>query len=80
MLSNIIGLALCVALLVLWVGAKHEDRLAAQRACHHRWVKESLYNEGRVWFRRCELCGMQRPADDPEHDVRPAPLRRPPRE
>lgn len=61
MLSNEIGILLCLALLVLWFGIRREDRLVRERACRHEWVLESLYHEGRIWYRRCERCGKQLP-------------------
>ena len=61
MLSNIVGLVFCLALLVLWLGARREDRLALERTCRHKWVLESLYDEGRLWHRRCVRCGKQEP-------------------
>jgi hypothetical protein len=65
-ISNVVGLVLCLALLVLWLGARREDRLAVERACRHRWVLDSLYEEGRLWYRQCELCGKQEPVRHPE--------------
>lgn len=65
-ISNVVGLVLCLALLVLWLGARREDRLARERSCRHRWVLESLYDERQLWYRRCELCGKQRPVKHPE--------------
>lgn len=61
MLSNEIGVLLCIALLVLWLGIRREDRLVRERACSHVWRLESLYDEGRLWYRRCERCGKQIP-------------------
>jgi hypothetical protein len=66
MWSNLIGLALCMFLLVLWLGARREDREAVQRDCHHRWTLDSLYGEGEMWFRRCTRCGKQEPVPDPK--------------
>ena len=66
MLTNVVGIALCVALLVLWLGARREDRLARERECRHRWVLDSLYGEGELWHRRCERCGKQEPVRQPE--------------
>ncbi len=63
--SNVVGLALCVALLLLWLGARREDRLALERSCRHQWKLESLYDEGRVWYRRCERCDKQEPVRKP---------------
>jgi hypothetical protein len=63
-LSNEIGIAFCLALLVLWFGIKREDRLVRERACRHEWKLESLYDEGRLWYRRCERCGKQVPVTD----------------
>ncbi|HEY2788330.1 MAG TPA: hypothetical protein VGI72_02685 [Gaiellales bacterium] len=85
MISNVVGLFLCLALLVLWLGAKREDRLALERSCRHRWVLESLYDEGQLWYRRCELCGKQQPVKHSEletsrarsHAHRPPERRRP---
>ena len=65
-ISNVVGLVLCLALLVLWLGARREDRLALERDCRHRWVVESLYDEGQLWYRRCERCGKQQPVKHPE--------------
>jgi hypothetical protein len=65
-LSNEIGILLCVALLVLWFGARREDRLVRERACRHEWKLESLYDEGRIWYRRCERCGKQSPVPGPD--------------
>jgi hypothetical protein len=76
MLSNLVGLALCLSLLVLWLGGKREDRLEAERTCRHRWRLESLYDEGQLWYRRCELCGKQEPVGDPELSPRRVPPRR----
>jgi hypothetical protein len=75
MLSNLIGLVLCLSLLVLWVGARREDRLKAERTCRHRWQLESLYDEGQLWYRRCELCGKQEPVGDSELSPRRVPPR-----
>jgi hypothetical protein len=66
MVSNVVGIVLCASLLVLWIGMRWEDRLAAQRECPHRWRLESLYGEGKLWNRRCELCGKQEPVRNPE--------------
>jgi len=66
MLSNVVGLILCVFLLVIWLGIRREDRLARQRACRHDWGFESLYGEGELWNRRCTLCGKQEPVRKPE--------------
>jgi hypothetical protein len=78
-IANVVGLVLCLALLVLWLGARREDRLAMERACHHRWVLESLYNEGQLWHRRCEVCGKQEPVKHPELEAsRARAQRRPP--
>jgi hypothetical protein len=80
-ISDVVGICLCLALLVLWLGAKHEDRLALERDCRHRWVLESLYDEGQLWYRRCERCGKQQPVKHPElvrsHRQRPPERRRP---
>jgi hypothetical protein len=65
-ISNVVGLCLCLALLVLWLGARREDRLALERSCRHRWVLESLYDEGQLWYRRCERCGKQQPVKHSE--------------
>lgn len=65
MLSNEIGILLCVALLVLWFGIRREDRLVRERACRHEWRLESLYDEGRIWYRRCVGCGKQLPVRGP---------------
>ena len=64
MLSNIVGLVFCLLLLALWLGVRREDRLTREAACRHRWVLESLYNEGRLWHRRCVRCGKQEPVGD----------------
>jgi hypothetical protein len=66
MLSNVVGLILCVFLLVIWLGIRREDRLARQRGCRHDWEFESLYGEGELWNRRCTLCGKQEPVRKPE--------------
>jgi hypothetical protein len=71
-LSNVVGLVLCLALLALWLGARREDRLTRERACRHRWVLDSLYGEGELWHRRCELCGRQEPVRRPEPERSPA--------
>ena len=76
MLSNEIGLLLCIALLVLWFGIRREDRLVRESACRHEWKLESLYDEGRVWYRRCEHCGKQIPVPGTD-DVGPGGLSRP---
>jgi hypothetical protein len=65
-LSNEVGILLCIALLVLWLGVRREDRLVRERACRHEWRLESLYDEGRVWYRRCERCGKQLPIPGPD--------------
>ncbi len=75
MLSNIVGLVFCVALLALWLGVRREDRLALEQSCRHKWVLESLYDEGRLWHRRCVRCGKQEPVGD----SRPAVHRASPR-
>jgi hypothetical protein len=67
----------CLFLLVVWMGARREDRMAVQRACHHSWVLESLYNEGRLWHRRCVRCGKQEPVGDSRAPMHRAPVRRP---
>ena len=66
MLSNVVGLILCVFLLAIWLGIRREDRLARQRACRHDWEFESRYGEGELWNRRCTLCGKQEPVRKPE--------------
>jgi hypothetical protein len=76
-LSNEIGLVLCVALLVLWGGIRREDRLLRERACRHEWELESLFNEGRIWHRRCTRCGKQVPVHG-SHDLGRAGLPRGP--
>jgi len=73
MLSNVVGLVFCVAMLALWVGVRREDRMALQRACRHDWVVESLFNEGRLWYRRCVHCDKQEPVGGPQ--LRPRPRR-----
>jgi hypothetical protein len=77
MLSNLIGLALCVFLLVLWFGIRRENRLAAQRTCRHDWRLTSLYDEGQLWNRRCELCGKQEPVGGAEQLTPERASRRP---
>ena len=64
MLANVVGLVFCLLLLALWLGARREDRLTREASCRHRWVLESLYNEGRLWHRRCVGCGKQEPVGD----------------
>jgi hypothetical protein len=64
MLANVVGLVFCLLLLALWLGARREDRLTREASCPHRWVLESLYNEGRLWHRRCVGCGKQEPVGD----------------
>ena len=64
MVSDVVGVVFCLLLLALWMGARREDRLVAERSCRHRWVLESLYNEGRLWHRRCVHCGKQEPVGD----------------
>jgi hypothetical protein len=64
MLSDVVGILFCLFLLALWMGVRREDRLAVERSCRHRWVLESLYNEGRLWHRRCVQCGKQEPVGD----------------
>jgi hypothetical protein len=44
------------------------------------WVLESLYNEGRLWHRRCVRCGKQEPVGDLHRPVHRAPARRPDRD
>ena len=73
MQSNVVGVALCVFLLVIWVGIRREDRVARQRACRHDWEFESLYGEGELWNRRCTLCGKQEPVRKPELSPRRVP-------
>jgi hypothetical protein len=75
-LSNVVGLVLCVFLLVIWLGIRREDRVAKQRACRHDWELESLYGEGELWNRRCKLCAKQEPVGKPELSPRRAPPRR----
>jgi hypothetical protein len=75
-LSNVVGLVLCVFLLVIWLGIRREDRVARQRACRHDWELESLYGEGELWNRRCKLCAKQEPVGKPELSPRRAPPRR----
>jgi hypothetical protein len=77
-MSNVVGVILCVALLLLWYGARREDRIAVQRACRHRWVIESLCDEGRLWYRRCEHCGKQEPVPPPQAGTTRAQPRRSP--
>jgi hypothetical protein len=78
-LSNEVGILMCIALLVLWFGIRREDRIVRERACHHVWRLESLYDEGRIWYRRCERCGKQQPVRGP-HDYDPRGLPRRPRD
>jgi hypothetical protein len=74
-------MALCLALLVLWFGIRREDRVTRERACRHRWSLESLYNEGRIWYRRCERCGKQVPVRSTDDRRRlDLPRRRRPRD
>jgi hypothetical protein len=82
MLSDVVGVVFCLLLLALWMGARREDRLAVERSCHHKWTLESLYNEGRLWHRRCVRCGKQEPVGDSHTPVHraPAPPRRSDRE
>jgi hypothetical protein len=80
MVSDVVGVVFCLLLLALWVGARREDRLAVERSCRHRWVLESLYNEGRLWHRRCVHCGKQEPVGDSHTPVRRAPARQPDRD
>jgi hypothetical protein len=78
-MSNVVGVILCVALLLLWLGARREDRIAVQRTCRHHWVVESLCDEGRLWYRRCERCDKQEPVPPPQAGTsRARPPRRPP--
>jgi hypothetical protein len=65
-MSIVVGVILCVALLLLWLGARREDRIAVQRTCRHHWVVESLCDEGRLWYRRCERCDKQEPVPPPQ--------------
>jgi Zn ribbon nucleic-acid-binding protein len=78
MLSNVVGLVFCLVLLALWLGVRREDRLTVERSCRHMWVLESLYNEGRLWHRRCVRCGKQEPVGDsrPTPQRAPTPVRR----
>jgi hypothetical protein len=46
-----------------------------ERSCRHMWVLESLYNEGRLWHRRCVHCGKQEPVGDSYAPARRAPAR-----
>jgi hypothetical protein len=80
--SDVVGMVFCLLLLALWVGARREDRLAAEQSCRHKWVLESLYNEGRLWHRRCVRCGKQEPVGDSHTPVHRAstPVRRPDRD
>ena len=64
MVSNVVGLVFCLLLLTLWLGGRREDRLAREASCRHKWVLESLYDEGRLWHRRCVRCGKQEPVGD----------------
>jgi hypothetical protein len=80
MVSDVVGVVFCLLLLALWVGARREDRLAVERSCRHKWVLESLYNEGRLWHRRCVHCGKQEPVGDSQTPVRRAPARQPDRD
>ena len=64
MLANVVGLVFCLLLLALWLGARREDRLNREASCRHKWLLESLYNEGRLWHRRCVRCGKQEPVGD----------------
>jgi len=76
MLADVVGVVFCLLLLALWTGVRREDHMAVQRSCHHTWVLESLYNEGRLWHRRCERCGKQEPVGDSPAPVHRAPVRR----
>ena len=80
MLANVVGLVFCLLLLALWLGARREDRLTREASCRHRWVLESLYNEGRLWHRRCVHCGKQEPVGDSHTPIRRAPARQPDRD
>jgi hypothetical protein len=80
MVSDVVGVVFCLLLLALWMGARREDRLVAERSCRHRWVLESLYNEGRLWHRRCVHCGKQEPVGDSHTPIRRAPARQPDRD
>ena len=75
MVSDVVGVVFCLLLLALWMGARREDRLAVERSCRHKWVLESLYNEGRLWHRRCVHCGKQEPVGDSYASVHRAPVR-----
>ena len=80
MVSDVVGVVFCLLLLALWMGARREDRLAVERSCRHSWVLESLYNEGRLWHRRCVRCGKQEPVGDSHTSVHRAAARRPDRD
>lgn len=80
MISDVVGIVFCLVLLALWMGVRREDRLAVERSCRHMWVLESLYNEGRLWHRRCVRCGKQEPVGDLHRPVHRAPARRPDRD
>jgi hypothetical protein len=75
-LSNVIGLLFCLAMLALWFGVRREDRMALQRSCRHDWVIESLFNEGRLWYRRCIHCDKQEPVGGPQLRAQPRRDRR----
>ncbi len=75
MVSDLVGVVFCLLLLALWWGARREDRLAVERSCRHMWVLESLYNEGRLWHRRCVHCGKQEPVGDSYAPAHRAPAR-----
>jgi hypothetical protein len=75
-LSNVVGLILCVVLLVIWLGIRREERVARQGACRHEWELESLYGERELWNRRCRVCGKQEPVRKPELSGRRVPPRR----
>jgi hypothetical protein len=80
MVADVVGVLFCLFLLALWFGVRREDRLAVERACRHNWVLESLYNEGRLWHRRCIRCGKQEPVGDLRAPIHRAPVRRPDRD
>jgi len=75
-LSNVVGLIVCVFLLVIWLGIRREDGVARQLACRHEWELESLFGEGELWNRRCRVCGKQEPVRKPELSARRVPPRR----
>ena len=56
---------------IWWISDRARLRREAIEACPgHKYEYVSVFNEGRMWVRRCRLCPYQEPVIDPELEER----------